>query len=59
MVWTPDLKSDDLEFKSLSDQELDLFWAVLGLTPHLGVYLLPVGIVKLLLLFEQFVSLAL
>ena len=49
MVRAPDLKSEDTEFKSRPDHQLDLFQVAPGSTPRL----------RLLSLFQWFVSLAL
>ena len=38
MVRVPDLTSGDLEFKSRSDHQLDLFQVILGSTPRLRLY---------------------
>ena len=39
MVWAPDLKSVDLEFKSRPDHQLNLFQVVPGSTPLLRLYI--------------------
>ena len=39
MVWSPDLKSGDPEFKPRSDHWLDLFEVVPGSTPRLRLYI--------------------